>query len=157
MKLLFAATVALSAFLLFLVQPLVGKYLLPWFGGAPGVFSKRFSVEGTDAANNALLLRKLADTPEAGRTARYRCTLCLATPEKILYEVEGTCEGMIGYEPLGENGFGYDPIFQITLGTGTTEEYLGKTIAQAPPEVKASVSHRANAVRQLAEKLKADD
>ena len=49
-------------------------------GGAPGVFSKRFSPEGTDAANNALLLRKLADTPEAGRTARYRCVVGVVGP-----------------------------------------------------------------------------
>jgi XTP/dITP diphosphohydrolase len=121
--------------------------------GEPGVHSARW-IEGSDENRVNAVLDRMKDVPEEERTARYRCALCLATPEKVLYEVEGTCEGSVGYMPLGENGFGYDPIFQITLGTGASEEYLGQSIAQAPPEVKASISHRANAVRQLAEKLK---
>ena len=122
--------------------------------GEPGVYSARW-VEGSDEDRTNAVLDRMQDVPEEQRTARYRCSLCLATPDKVLYEVEGTCEGSVGYRPLGKNGFGYDPIFQITLGTGASEEYLGKSIAEAPPEVKASISHRASAVRQLAEKLKA--
>lgn len=121
--------------------------------GAPGVYSARW-VEGSDADRTQALLERLKDVPEEKRTARYRCTLCLIIPpQSTLIELEATCEGRVAREPRGENGFGYDPIFEITEATGAPE-WIGKTIAEAPPEIKAGVSHRARAVRMMAEKLK---
>jgi len=118
-------------------------------GGAPGVQSARFSGEappGTsrkeiDRRNIAKLLELLRDVPHDKRTARFVCHLCLASPEKVLAEMEGTVEGIIVDEPAGENGFGYDPIFFIPA--------LGKTIAQLPDEQKNAISHRGNAIRQF--------
>jgi XTP/dITP diphosphohydrolase len=122
--------------------------------GEPGVHSARWA-EGSDADRVLALLSRLSEVGEQERGARYRCALCLASPSEILVETEGTCEGAIAFAPEGQNGFGYDPVFQITLATGAANEWVGKTIAQAPPEVKAGVSHRARAVRELAKKLHA--
>ena len=91
--------------------------------------------------------------PEEGRGARYRCALCLLADEGTGVELEATCEGRIAREERGQNGFGYDPIFEITEATGADAKYLGMTMAQVPPEVKAQVSHRARAVRMLAHEL----
>lgn len=120
--------------------------------GEPGVHSARWA-EGSDADRVLALLSRMTEVGEEERGARYRCSLCLASPAETLAETEGTCEGAIAFAPEGENGFGYDPIFQITLATGAVSEWVGKTMAQAPPEVKAGVSHRARAVRELAAKL----
>ncbi len=122
--------------------------------GEPGVHSARWH-EGSDADRNRALLDKLEEVEIEHRGARYRCALCLATPTEILHETESSCEGAIALLAEGFNGFGYDPIFQITLATGADAQYVGQTLAQVPPEVKASVSHRAGAVRLLAEMLKA--
>lgn len=122
--------------------------------GEPGVHSARWS-DGSDRDRLLALLVRMADVPEDERTARYRCTLCLATPEKILLETEGICEGEIAFEARGENGFGYDPAFGITLGTGADSQWVGKTMGEVPPAIKAGVSHRARAVRLLAENLPA--
>lgn len=121
--------------------------------GAPGVHSARWR-EGSDADRVRALLDTLSEIDEENRGARYRCALCLASPEKVIYEVEGTCEGAIALLAEGFEGFGYDPIFQITLATGAEAQWVRRTMAQVPPEVKASVSHRARAVKLLAEKLK---
>lgn len=123
--------------------------------GQPGVHSARWH-EGSDADRNRALLDKLAETQTEHRGARYRCALCLASPTEILHEVEATCEGAIAFLSEGFNGFGYDPIFQITLATGADSQYVGQTMAQVPPETKASMSHRAGAVRLLAQKLQGD-
>jgi XTP/dITP diphosphohydrolase len=120
--------------------------------GKPGVHSARW-MEGSDADRNRALLDKLSEVEFDNRGARYRCALCLASPQKIIFETEATCEGAIAPLAEGFGGFGYDPIFQITLATGADAEFVGQTLAQTPPEVKASVSHRAGAVRLLAEKL----
>lgn len=120
--------------------------------GEPGVHSARWA-EGSDRDRLMALLDRLVDVPEEERGARYRCALCLASPSEVLLETEGTCEGAMAFAPEGENGFGYDPAFQITLATGTASEWVGKTLGEAPPEVKASVSHRARAVRELAKRL----
>lgn len=121
--------------------------------GEPGIHSARWA-EGSDADRVTALLERLSEVDEEERGARYRCALCLASPAEILVETEGTCEGAIAFAPEGENGFGYDPVFQITLATGAASEWVGKTMAQAPPEVKAGVSHRARAVQELALKLR---
>jgi XTP/dITP diphosphohydrolase len=115
--------------------------------GAPGVHSARW-VEGSDADRTNALLQRLASTRDEERTARYRCAICTAWPDGTLLESEGTCEGRITREWRGENGFGYDPVFEITSATGAPHEYSGKTMGEVPPHVKAQVSHRARAVSE---------
>jgi len=119
-----------------------------WLGGKPGVHSARW-VEGSDHDRTLALLDRLRDAPEEARTARYRCVICLAQPDGTYQETAATCEGRIGHEERGANGFGYDPIFEITADTGTAPEWIGHTIAEAPPQVKAAVSHRARAVAAI--------
>lgn len=117
--------------------------------GAPGIKSARFSgpfPAGTDRKtidklNIARLLKLLEGVPKERRTARFVCCLCLAEPGKVLLEVRGAVEGVIIDKPLGDNGFGYDPVFFVPA--------LGKTVAQLPDEQKNAVSHRGNAIRKL--------
>jgi len=112
-------------------------------GGQPGVRSRRFAgEEASDADNNALLLRKLAHTPEPERTARFRCVIALATPSGGLHCVAGTSEGVILNAPRGRGGFGYDPLFS-PLGLG------GVSFAELEPEQKDALSHRGQALRKL--------
>jgi XTP/dITP diphosphohydrolase len=120
--------------------------------GAPGVHSARW-VEGTDADRISALLQRLANTPTGERTARYRCTICIAFPDGGMIETEGTCEGHVAYEAHGEHGFGYDPVLEISEATGAPSKYLGMTMAQIPPQVKAQISHRASAVRDARARL----
>jgi XTP/dITP diphosphohydrolase len=118
-------------------------------GGAPGSRSARWAGAegaGADAANNRLLLEKLAATPEEQRTARYRCVVAfLSVPSGVPEIVEATCEGFILPEPRGEGGFGYDPLFYSTE--------LQMTFGEAPPGAKHRVSHRGRAFRALIEVL----
>ena len=115
--------------------------------GAPGIKSARFS--GTksddrtllDRRNIAKVLELLKDIPKEKRTSTFVCRLCLASPEKILIETKGTLEGLIAERPVGEGGFGYDPIFLVPR--------LNKTVAQLSREEKNSISHRGNAIRKL--------
>lgn len=118
--------------------------------GAPGVFSARWAqMHGAgagDAANNALLIARLAGVPPDRRTARYRCVVAyLETPVAKPQLVEATCEGRILEAPRGSGGFGYDPLFFSTD--------LQKTFAEAPAAAKHRVSHRGRAVRALVEVL----
>lgn len=122
-------------------------------GGEPGVRSARYAGEhATDEENNAKLLRKLEGVPKEQRKARFRCVIALAIPcgDRIETEIaSGVCEGWIGFEPVGDNGFGYDPLFVVP-------EY-NRTFAQLPMEVKNSISHRGRALRaayELIEKWK---
>ena len=126
--------------------------------GAPGIYSARW-VEGSDEDRVNAVLERLDGVPEEHRGARYRCALCLCDPCAVkncdvIAEVEGVCEGAIHLQRAGEGGFGYDPIFEITLATGADAQWVGQTIAQVPPEIKAGLSHRARAVRALAQELK---
>jgi XTP/dITP diphosphohydrolase len=119
-------------------------------GGAPGPRSARWAgLEGgldADAANNALLLEKLAGVPEAQRGARYRCVVAfLATPSSVPEIVEATCDGFILAEARGSGGFGYDPLFY------SPELHL--SFGEAPPAAKHRVSHRGRAFRALSEVL----
>jgi XTP/dITP diphosphohydrolase len=120
--------------------------------GEPGVRSARWHA-GTDADRSAALLARLQDVPPNQRTARFRCALCLAVSEKNLREVEASCEGRISLEARGENGFGYDPIFEITAQTGAEITLIGRTMAEVATSQKAELSHRARAVKLLLEKL----
>ncbi|MBQ3080617.1 MAG: ribonuclease PH [Clostridia bacterium] len=118
-------------------------------GGAPGVYSARYSgVHGDDEANNVKLLDALRDVP-APRTARFACAIALVRPGREKLIVEGTSEGKIAFEKKGEGGFGYDPLFECN-------QLNGKTFAQAGDEEKNLVSHRANAIRALVRALEAE-
>jgi XTP/dITP diphosphohydrolase len=120
-------------------------------GGAPGVFSARYSGEGgpraeRDRLNNEKLLRALRGVPPAQRTARFVCAMCLAAPDgRVLVEVSGTYDGVIANAPRGENGFGYDPLLYLPDA--------GKTSAELTPAEKNARSHRGKATRLLAEAL----
>lgn len=119
-----------------------------FLNGEPGVYSARW-VEGSDEDRTLAILSRLAGVPDDGRSARYRCVICVASPTGTVLESEAVCEGRINHAPRGQNGFGYDPIFEITGSTGTAPEWMGKTFAEAPPEVKADVSHRARALLKM--------
>ncbi|MGD7705018.1 RdgB/HAM1 family non-canonical purine NTP pyrophosphatase [Microlunatus sp. Y2014] len=108
----------------------------------PGVRSARWAgPEGDDAANNALLLRQLADVPDERRTARFRCAMAFVRPGAEPVVREGTMEGAVVTEPAGRGGFGYDPLFRPAGETVTT--------AELSPERKDQMSHRGKAVREI--------
>jgi len=117
--------------------------------GAPGVKSARFSGGKSKDADRTLIdhrniaktLELLKGVPKEKRTARFVCRLCLANPERILIETEGTLEGLITDKEIGQNGFGYDPIFFVP--------HLKKTVAQLTGEEKNAISHRGSAIRKL--------
>lgn len=116
--------------------------------GEPGVHSARW-IEGSDDERTQALLARMQHVPDEQRDARYRCALCLAAPKAVKAEVEATCSGRIAHEARGANGFGYDPIFELTPVSNVPLEWLGHTMAQAPPELKARISHRARAISLL--------
>jgi XTP/dITP diphosphohydrolase len=87
------------------------------------------------------VLKLLKGVPTEKRTARFVCCLCLASSERVLVKTEGMLEGFIAEEGIGENGFGYDPIFFVP--------HLNKTVAQLTTEEKNAISHRGNALRKL--------
>ena len=116
--------------------------------GAPGIYSARYSDPGaTDESNTWLLLENLASTKPDRRTAHYVChmTLCDRTGQ-IRAESEAYCRGRIVSEPVGTNGFGYDPVFEVI-------EYH-RTFGQLSAQVKACLSHRARAARRLIPSLR---
>ena len=121
--------------------------------GAPGVLSARFAAEECsagdrktiDRANYEKALRLLSNVPDKQRTARFVCHLCLAGPDEIQLEVTGSVEGVITRAPIGESGFGYDPVFYIPA--------LGKTAAQLDPDEKNRISHRGRAIAALLPRL----
>ena len=121
--------------------------------GAPGVKSARFSGEKLpdddrtliDHRNIAKVLIMMQDVPDKQRTARFVCSLCLASPQEVLIQTEGTLEGMITRQEVGHGGFGYDPIMFVPQ--------FAKTTAQLTPAEKNSISHRGNAIRTLAPTL----
>ncbi len=111
-------------------------------GGAPGVYSARYAGEGaSDDDKNKKLLRALSDIPADKRTARFVCAIAVIFPDGRENIVRGTCEGYIATEPAGNKGFGYDPLLYVPE--------LGQTIAQIDADLKNSISHRGNAMRQI--------
>lgn len=113
-------------------------------GGAPGIYSARFSGENaTDASNNEKLLTELANVPKQERTARFHCVLAYLRhaddPTPII--CHGVWEGEILTAPQGEQGFGYDPLFWLTD--------LQQTSAQLSRDLKNKISHRGKALTQL--------
>jgi len=118
-------------------------------GGRPGVHSARYcGVHGDDEANNRLLLKELENVPEP-RRAHYGAAIALCRPGHEPIIVYGRCDGEILREYRGEGGFGYDPLF--------LSNDLGVTFAEADPEAKNRVSHRAAAIRALLEQLEAEE
>ena len=111
-------------------------------GGAPGIFSSRYA--SSDKARIEKLLAELK--PFSNRKAKFECALCIASGEKVLIEVSGFCEGLITFFPKGENGFGYDPIFEVSG--------LGETYAEMDHEKKKHIGHRGNAFKLLIPELK---
>jgi len=118
-----------------------------YLNGAPGIYSARYSGAG-DEANNARLLRELAGVPEAQRSARFQCVLVYMRhaldPTPLV--CQASWEGLILFEPCGQNGFGYDPLFYIP-------EYNCSS-AQLSPALKNRISHRAKASALLFEALR---
>jgi len=117
-------------------------------GGRPGVRSARYACEKPDyAKNNAKLLEEMKEIPDGKRTARFRCTIAFAHPEKgVLFTAEGGVEGVILREPRGRAGFGYDPLFYYPPA--------GRTFAEMKPQEKNRVSHRYRALLKFKERLK---
>ena len=113
-------------------------------GGAPGIYSARFSgVHGDDKANNRLLLEKMQGVED--RRAHFTCAMALVRPDGSSVTAEGTFHGLIGREERGSNGFGYDPLLYLP-------EY-GCTSAELPPEEKNRISHRFKALQALVAQL----
>ena len=120
--------------------------------GEPGVYSARFAAMHNyagghdDEANNQLLLELLKDTPDEKRGAAYVCCVACVMPNGESFTVRGEVRGRLLREYHGTGGFGYDPLFYY--------EPFGKTFAEVTAEEKHGVSHRGNAMKKFAEKLK---
>ena len=120
-------------------------------GGAPGVYSSRYSGEdATDAKNNAKLLKELANVEDEQRTARFVCTLVFVNEDCSEFVTTGTCEGKIAHETSGSGGFGYDPLF-------IADEVPNKTVGQLSSQEKDAISHRGHALQQFVEFLSSQD
>ena len=112
-------------------------------GGEPGIYSARYGapecVTDRDRLNH--LLENLRGVRSEERTARFVCVITLLRPDGSSLVARGSCEGLITFEPRGEDGFGYDPVFYIPA--------MGCTFAQMGAERKNAISHRANALMRL--------
>ena len=118
-------------------------------GGAPGIYSARYAgANATERDKIDKLLRELERVRaiDDRRRARFRCVVALARNATLLGTFEGIVEGMIANEVRGDFGFGYDPIF-IPQG-------FEQTFGELPREVKNTISHRAQAIRTLADRLR---
>lgn len=116
--------------------------------GAPGVYSARYggSHDRSDEERYRYLLSNLENVPEEKRGAKFVSVITLLYPDGHAIVARGECPGTILHAPRGENGFGYDPVFFVTSE--------GVSMAELSPERKNEISHRARALRVLAEKLK---
>ena len=117
-----------------------------YLDNAPGIYSARY--EGVDtpySIKNQLIIDRVADAKGDERSARFVCAIAAVFPDGRVLTRRGTIEGQIAYEPAGENGFGYDPIFYVPE--------FGKTTAQLAPEEKNKVSHRGRALEMIKEVL----
>ena len=113
-------------------------------GGAPGVYSARYGGEGLDDAGRyRLLLSNLRGQPT--RAAHFACAIACAFPNGDALTAEGRCDGAIAYAPMGEGGFGYDPVFLVPE--------KAKTFGQLTAEEKSQISHRGKALQAFAAKL----
>jgi XTP/dITP diphosphohydrolase len=116
-------------------------------GGQPGVYSARYAgPKADDDANNRKLILELASVPADRRTGRFRCVIVVAQGGKVLADFAGTVEGRLQWEPKGSEGFGYDPLF--------VPDGYEQSFAEMGPVVKNKISHRANAMEQVAQWLR---
>lgn len=114
--------------------------------GRPGVFSCRYAgPNATDEKNREKVLSELKGVPKERRTARFVCTIALASPHELFFVVEGRCEGFITEEPKGKRGFGYDPIFYVPQ--------YHQTFGELHSSIKNMISHRADALKQFKERI----
>ncbi|MEQ8789771.1 MAG: RdgB/HAM1 family non-canonical purine NTP pyrophosphatase [Pirellulaceae bacterium] len=115
--------------------------------GRPGVYSARYAGDGAaDDDNNRRLLQDLAETPQERRAAHYVCHVTLSDPAgEVRLDAEAHCRGRIRFEPAGQAGFGYDPLFEII-------EYR-RTFGELGDAVKSVLSHRSRALRQFVPQL----
>lgn len=112
--------------------------------GAPGIYSARFGGEGlTDSDRVDKLLFDMKDVPDKDRQAHFTCSICAVMPDGYVITAEGECNGFIGLQPIGDGGFGYDPVFMVG----------DKSFSQLSAEEKDKYSHRGNALRLFKEKL----
>ena len=119
--------------------------MVDYLGGAPGVYSARFAGEdGNDTKNNEKLLMLLEGVSYKERRAKFVSVITMVYPDGTQLAARGECEGHIIDAPVGENGFGYDPLF--------VPDGYQRTFAQLSAEEKNQISHRAKALKQL-EKL----
>ncbi len=119
-----------------------------FLGGAPGIYSARYSGEhGNDKQNNEKLLKELENVEKEKRTAYFACSISCCFPDGREITAEGKCYGYIGFEEQGDGGFGYDPLFITEKGC----------FGQLSAEEKDEISHRGNALRELKEKLKSEN
>jgi len=110
--------------------------------GMPGVRSARWSGrQATDASNNALLLDQLDDVPEEGRSAQFHCAMALVLPDGAEHVRLGTMPGRLLRAPVGENGFGYDPLF--------VADGYDRSTAELDASDKDAISHRGQAIRAI--------
>ena len=116
-------------------------------GGAPGIYSARYGAPDciTDRDRLNHLLAELRGVRSEERTARFVCVITLLYPDGRKLVARGFCEGLITFEPRGEDGFGYDPVFYVPS--------MGCTFAQMGSEHKNAISHRANALQRLCRML----
>lgn len=110
-------------------------------GKAPGIFSARFSEDGSYKSNIDRLLTQIKDLPEDKLKARFVCAVCLIDERAIIHVTQDTCEGYVIKEIRGSSGFGYDPIFYYPE--------LNRTFGEISSEEKDRVSHRGKALRKL--------
>ena len=111
--------------------------------GAPGIYSARYAgIHGDDSANNAKLLKELQNVPEEKRSAHFKCAVALVFPDGTEIVGEEIFEGSILFAPIGDQGFGYDPLFR--------PQGLAISSAQLSAEEKDSRSHRGKSLRAIA-------
>ncbi len=112
--------------------------------GSPGIYSARFAGENaTDNDNNAKLLNEMRNIP-GDRSAKFICVIALAHKGNIIKTFKGECNGSIAYNLKGDNGFGYDPLFELPNG---------KRMAELTSDEKNMISHRKRALDKLKEYL----
>lgn len=116
--------------------------------GAPGVYTARYGGAGLTAVQRyQKLLDDIKQVPDPQRTARFRCVIAVAAPDgTILADSEGVCEGFIAQTAVGDNGFGYDPVFFLPQ--------FNQTMAQLPAVQKHQISHRGQAVQAILPRLR---
>lgn len=111
-------------------------------GGKPGVYSARYAgKDGDDAANNKKLLKELEKVPLEDRIGSFMTVISLITEEKEIFTIKGECKGHILFEPRGENGFGYDPLF--------VPEGYDRTFGELDEDTKNRISHRGRALDKM--------